>query len=66
MNLKFFEKGIKVDKNGKIDLTEEQWAELCAHLHCSGFRYKYQKQLIKAYLCGAIEEGLKASKNNDL
>lgn len=62
MNLSLFKNGIKVDKRGMINLSDQQWKAFCKYLHCGHFSYKYQKQMIKACINGAIEAAIKMNK----
>lgn len=65
MNLTLFKDGIKIDSKGRINLSEEQWAAFCEHLHCVGYGTKYQRQMIKACINGAIDLGLKDLKKKN-
>lgn len=62
MNLKVFKDGIKIDSKGGINLSQEQWDAFCEHLHCVNYSLKYQHQMIKACINGAIELGIKELK----
>lgn len=63
MNLKVFKDGIKVDNKGAINLSQEQWDAFCEYLHCVGYSAKYQRQMIKACINGAMELGIKELKS---